>query len=351
MTTIAELVDRHGSGLLHKRQLVRLGAADHHLTEAVRGGEVRRPRRGWYTTWPPHDRRFVAVRVGGRLTGASALAELGAWAWNHHPRITVSVPANAARLRWKRRVRVVWVRPEVVGRGSSWSVALEDALREAITEVPFEEAVAALDWALHFQILRLDDLERIVQGLPTDVRGIVGWVDPKCESFLESIVRTRARLAGYSVVIQRVLRTNERIDLVVNGVVGVEVDGKEYHENKFERDRRKDLEIVLDGEIPLRLTYSMIESDWASVERALGRAVAMHVRSSGGVGVAELPHSVPRRDAPRPGGRRRWRLPVIRRRGADATRLSHARPPRPLVRRRVLAPARHGPSHGRIATA
>jgi very-short-patch-repair endonuclease len=336
MTTIAGLVDHFGNGLLHKRQLVRHGARDHHLTAAVRNGEVRRPRRGWYTTWHPDDPRFVAVRVGGRLSGMSALVLMGAWAVSRHPPITVSVPANAARLRWRRRARIVWDGADVTGRGSTWAVDPRDALREAVTEVPFEEAVALLDWAMHSRLLDENDLAHLVQGLPADVRPIVEWADPRCESFLESIARTRLRAAGHTTVSQHPLPGDRRVDFVVDGVVGLEVDGREHHESTFESDRRKDLQIVVDGSIPLRISYSMVMDEWAAVESAIRTAVSMHRR---GAPVPFGNSGFPRR--PRAGDRRAWRLPRAGRHarpelpeGWPRGRAERRRRPRPLVRHR-----------------
>ncbi|WP_157887410.1 glycyl-tRNA synthetase [Frondihabitans sp. PAMC 28766] len=335
MTSIAGLVDHYGHGLLHKRQLVRHGAKDHHLTLAVRNGEVRRARRGWYTTWRQDDPRFVAVRVGGRLTGASALAQLGAWAWRHSPQISVSVPANASRLRRKRRVRVVWDRFEVQERGSAWAVSLTDALREAIVEVGFEEGVAALDWALHEQRVTMDDVAEIVRTLPDDVQQIVDWVDPLCDSFLESVARTRLRKAGYHVRSQGQLPKRKRIDLVVEEVVGVETDGQEHHLETFESDRRKDLSIVVDGRIPMRLSYSMVRDEWESIEEAMGFAVAMHrLGPSSPSGNSGPPRHLG------PGDRRAWRLPAPRRRARpELPKGAPGQPPkarreRPLVRHR-----------------
>jgi very-short-patch-repair endonuclease len=303
MTLISDLVNTHGHGLLHKRQLVRLGARDRHLTAAVRSGDVRRARRGWYTTFDPSDPRFIAVRVGGRLTGAAALDILGAWN-SGTPRISVSVPQNAARLRRKPGVRVVWDDEQVCRRGSSWAVDPLDALGEALLEVPFEEAVALLDWALHEKLLSLDDLPGAVAHLPSDARGIVDWVDPDCESIGESIVRTRLRAAGYAVSSQEPVNGSQRIDLVVNDVVGIEVDGRTFHESSFESDRRKDLAVVREGRTPLRVSYRMVREMWGQFLVAVETAVRMHRRGAV-VCVGKSGPCVPVAC----GGGRAWRIP------------------------------------------
>lgn len=307
MTSISGLVHLHG-GLLHKRQLVEKGAHDRHLTWAVRKGEVRRPRRGWYSTWPPHDPRFIAVQVGGRLTGASALQSWGAWLWQE-PRITVSVPKNASRLRRASRVRVVWDPPEVAERGTNHSVGLRDALREALLELPFEEAVAVLDWALYTEHLGIGEIPALVEGLPRDVQGIVDWVDEKCQSIIESISRTRFRRAGHDVETQVPVDRNKAIDIVVDGVVGLELDGRSFHQDSFEKDRCKDLEIIIEGRAAIRASYRMVRHGWERVLLAVETAASNHRESGARVGVGNS-GSEPR---PPRRGPRLWALPCRRR--------------------------------------
>lgn len=301
MTTISELVEANG-GLLHKRQLVQMGAHDRHLTWAVRKGGVRRPRRGWYSTWPPRDPRFVAVRVGGRLTGASALKVMGAWLWQE-PRITVSVRKNASRLRRSGRVRVVWDPRELSERGSNHCVGVRDALREALLELPFEESVAVLDWALSTEHLDQGEIPALVQGLPRDVQGIADWVDAKCQSIIESVSRTRLRRAGHEVTTQVPVDRNKAIDIVVDGVVGLELDGRAFHQDTFEKDRCKDLEIIIEGRTAVRASYQMVRNRWDRVLLAVGTAVANHRGSVPCVGNSGPGPRPPRR------GPRLWALP------------------------------------------
>jgi len=307
MNDIPSLIGE-GGGLVHKRDLVARGARDRDLTWAVRHGLVRRPRRGWYTTFAPSDPRYIAVRAGGRLTGASALALIDAWQWESSPAITVSVPRNASRLRRVKGVRLVWDDLELRERGSNFSVEPRDALLEALLEVPFEEAVALLDWAVDRRIIDGDEIPRFVAGLPVDMGGIDAWVERSGESFLESVTRTRLLARGHSVVSQEGLWNGQRIDFVVDGVLGIEVDGRTYHASTFESDRRKDLEIVISGRAILRLSYSMIRNDWSRVVAAIDAAVSNHRLGRG-----------PRADNsgswPRPPrrGTRLWRLRSPRR--------------------------------------
>lgn len=304
MTDIVSFLAAAG-GVLPKRDLTALGARDRQLTAAVRAGLVRRPRRGWYTTFETDDPRYTALRVGGRLTGASALRLLGAWMWRLEPPVTVSVPANSARLRRVPGARVVYDRSSVTARGSYWSVAPGDALRRAVLESTFEEAVALWDWATTSDLFDQSDLDDILTSLPKDARKIVDWADGSSESFPETIARVRLVQAGFTVTTQEPVGCRQRIDLVVDGVVGVEVDGFEFHADTFERDRIKDLRIATEGRTPLRLSYNMVKDFWSSIVRAIEEAVVQHRRGSTRESTGQL---APPRVRRRRRGRRTWAL-------------------------------------------
>jgi very-short-patch-repair endonuclease len=311
MTTIAELVS-HAGGLLHKHDLVAQGATDRQLTVAVRSRSVSRPRRGWYSTWPRHDPRYVAVAVGGRLTGAAALHQLGAWSW-HRPPITVSVPATASRLRRRRGVRVVWDPVELGARGTTWSVDPRDALARAVVDSrSLEDAVILVDWARRAGIVSDDDdAAEVLSRRRVDAAGLVAWSDGGAESILESAAGTRLRRAGHHVERQvPVGGTGKILDMLVDGIVGFETDGREHHENRFDQDRAKDADIALDGRVPFRAGTTMVRDRWARTSAAIDALVttAGGARPESRVGNSGLPRVLG------PRGRRAWRLAVPRRR-------------------------------------
>jgi very-short-patch-repair endonuclease len=284
MADVAAIVQELG-GMAQKRQLVARGARDIDLTLAVRRGDVYRAMQGWYTTLPDDDPRVRAIRVGGRLTGISAILFLGGWVLGRHP-LHVSVHRNAARLRtpWNRfkrlRGRVVpslrlhWDDAILGTRGETMVVSLTDSLYRVILDESLETAVAALDWALHTGQLDQIDFLRLVERLPRNKRFIADWVDTDCESLPESLARTRLRLAGHRVISQVELDTAERIDLVIDGFVGLEVDGEKYHIDTFERDRDKDLAITIAGYHALRPSARAVFKRWETVQSAVTHALA-----------------------------------------------------------------------------
>jgi len=293
MQQIATHVRRAG-GALHKSDLVALGATDRMLTAAVRGGFVHRARRGWYTTFEPGDARHEAVRIGGRLTGSSLLALLGAWMWATPP-VTVVVPPRASRLRDRRGARVLWrfdgrIPPRRVPTGdgghpapdlnehaledagrSAWAVPLRTALVDAVVAAPLAEAVALLDWALASGLFSVVELHAAFATAPSDVRGIVEWADARSESFLESIMRATFVRLGHRVETQVRIGPGDRrrIDLVVDEVAAVELDGRQWHAGTFESDRMKDLAIVVSGRTALRASYEMVRDHRALIVQAV----------------------------------------------------------------------------------
>ncbi|MBG6054409.1 very-short-patch-repair endonuclease [Salinibacterium sp. CAN_S4] len=189
-------------------------------------------------------------------------------------------------------------------RGSSWSVSLVDALiRVGLDEEP-ETLIAALDWAIHSGSLDEIDVQRVFLGFPKSMSWMNDWVDGACESLPESIARTRLRLAGYDVSIQVPLGP-QRIDMVINGTVALEVDGKEFHAETFEKDHLKAIDITIAGFHAMAVSANMVFANWGHFFRALELAVASHAPPSFGNSGNPAPG---RSSAQQPRGRRRpWR--------------------------------------------
>lgn len=311
MDSVRKLVERLG-GLAQKQQLVALGAHDRMLTEAVRNSSVIRARQGWYSTFAEHDLALRAARVGGRLTGMSALIVRGAWAWTDHP-LHVSVMRRSSRLckQWDRFRRldpaaardviIHWDEDAVVTAGDLTSVSLSEALRSVVLDEPFEVAVVAFDWAFKSGSIDRMTFERILLTLPADARMIANWVDLRCDSILESITRTWLQLAGYRVVSQVQVGELEQIDLVIDDVVALELGGK-THEASLEMDWRKNVKITVEGRHPILATYSMVRNEFGSILQSI--EVALRLRNSSRQPVANSGIGVD--SAPR--GRRVWRL-------------------------------------------
>lgn len=309
----AHLVARYG-GALDRRRLHELGATDHDLRRALRAGSLNRPRRGWYSTWPERDLRFRAMRVGGRLTGISAVAALGGWVLDRHL-LHVAVPTNAARLRsqWRRDIRRAYARPDGAvihwvapahDRGSSTGIVdLAEAIELVCRTEPAEQAIAVLDW-----VRRTGRLDRIELAELSERLGPLRWLVEasieNCDSLPESLARTRLRAAGVQVSTQVGFTDSpERIDLVLEGAVAVEVDGDEHHRERFEVDRARDLAITRVGLHAVRPSARHVFTRWPEVQAALVRAlrergILVDLHNSG---LAQVGRPATRRESAPPG--------------------------------------------------
>ncbi len=278
---IAAIVEVGGAA--GRRHLTDRGFTDRELRAAVRAGVIQRARRGWYTVWPRGDSRFAALRLGGRLTGLAAIEALGGWVLRP-PRLEVAVPRNASRLRdphrrrplqdrSRRGVTVHWVAQAHDRDTSSGIVPVAEALRVVIREETREVAIAAVDWALRTGALDHDGLAGLARSIPRPLVPRLREADALCDSLPESLARSRLRAAGLQVRSQVEVEGAGPIDLVIEGVVALEVDGDRFHRDRFEQDRAKDLVITAAGMHVLRPSARHVFDDWSAVVRAVRRAL------------------------------------------------------------------------------
>lgn len=285
-TALIDDITRAG-GAAGRAYLVGLGHDDRLLRAAVRTGHVSRPRRGWYSIWPEQDPRTHALRVGGRLTGLSAIAAMDGWV-RRRGRMHVAVPVNAARLRCphrrtvtfgrsSRRMQVVlhWTRQAHDRDVSTGLVDVREALEVAIATEAAEDAVAAIDWARRRGLIDVIDAFALVQRVPRRSRSVVGWSSERCDSLPESLARTRLARRGLRVTEQVALPNDPSpVDLVIEGAVGLEIDGERFHRDRFARDRSKDLAITIEGLHAIRPAASHVFDSWPTVEAAILTALA-----------------------------------------------------------------------------
>ena len=276
---IRELVDGLG-GFAARPQLLSAGATDRMLAGAVRAGLVRRVRNGWYSTAELTDPRFIAVRTGGRLTGLSAFQAWGAWIWRRPGVVHVAVSDNAARLRRQPGVKVHW-EPQSSG-GSATIVSLHDAIVRVLVDEPAELSVPCVDWALATGRVNRIDVERCLLELPRSVSSIGRLIDEESQSVLESVARVRLIRSGFRVASQQPTGDSGASDLVIEDAVALELDGREFHADHFERDRRRDLVTTVEGRHVLRVTSRVLRNEWPLVEAAIRTALAgRRVKNSG----------------------------------------------------------------------
>lgn len=276
----SDAIHRRG-GLAATHELLADGATSHRLTAAVRSGTIVRVRQGWYGLPHADEPLTAAVRVGGRATATTAARALGL-ASMPDGLIHVRVDAHAARLRdphdAKRRLGPradVCVHWRSGGSGSRHRLAAVEAIVDMADCQPPERVVAAADSAIRLGLATRTAWARGIADQPHRLRRLLEEVDPRSESYLESIARFRLRRLGMRPRVQVEIPRVGRVDLLVGRVV-VELDGWEFHRDReaFERDRERDAECVRAGLIPLRFTSRQLLRRWAWMRSVIRDALA-----------------------------------------------------------------------------
>ncbi|MFM9876800.1 MAG: type IV toxin-antitoxin system AbiEi family antitoxin domain-containing protein [Rhodoglobus sp.] len=278
-------LDQHFSShrpIVSTSDLIERGLRAAELTAAVRSGDLWRVRRGQYCLPGTTSPTVTAVRVGGLLTCTTALRSYGVW-MPDDPSVHVWMPRNASRMRSPRDrwlpltdqtsdgVELHWwplSEPPATGSGR---VGLADALGHAVRCAPRPIAIAAIDSVLNARLLDSRAVESMMSALPRRYRGLLTDIDGRSMSGIETILRLALRDAGLSCEVQVRVSGVGRVDLVVEGCIAIETDGRSFHEGAETRarDYDRDLKLTLAGYTVLRFDYRQIMFELESVVQAV----------------------------------------------------------------------------------
>lgn len=270
---------RANGGALPYRALDGLDVSREAVRAAVDEGKLVQVRERWFAVPDAPEDVIRAVRVGGSLTAASVARLEGLWIRDDR-KLHVRVARTAGRL-WSpssvigsrtaldRAAHGVCVHYRTVpGATARDGVVL--ALAEMAACVPRLDAQIAVDSALSLGRMTHDDLEELRGLLGPSRRRIADQADAGCQSGTETIVRlllrgrrvphrTQARIAGVG-----------HVDVLVGDRLVIEIDGEGFHTGpEFERDRRRDYELVMRGYLVFRLSYSMVIQEWDAVREGV----------------------------------------------------------------------------------
>jgi very-short-patch-repair endonuclease len=243
------------AGAARWTRLADMGVGRGRLLKAVGRGDVARPARGVFCR-PDLVRTpmVLALCTSGQLTclaGARVhgLETLGAVDLPH-----VRTPPNPKPAR-----RHVGVLLHPWGRSGDGDAAdLLSVLHDCALCLPGPEAVAVIDSALRSGRLDVSDLEGVARSGPgaQAVRRVLALADPGAQSVLESVARVGLVQDGIQGVVSQVFVDRVGwVDLLVDGWLVIELDGWEFHREKFQDDRRRDAELTSRGFVVLRFTY------------------------------------------------------------------------------------------------
>ena len=246
---------------------------------------------------PGTDAALVrAVRVGGVATATTASRVRGLWTppdsrldappvrdalTSPDPRLHIAVPRNAPRLydpddptkplQRSEAVVLHWTDPAETSAAAATGLASPLLMLEhAFAVHPAERALAITDSALKHRHIREADLQALAARLPRHLRRAALSATRRSDSGIESIARFRLGLLGLDVEVLVGLSAIGTVDLLIDGWLVVELDGREFHEGEqFERDRQRDLRSAVHRYRTLRYSWRQVMFDWESVETAV----------------------------------------------------------------------------------
>ena len=254
-----------------RAELLAVGASPASLTAAVRHGHLVRLRRDHYALPSTPLSVQYAVRVGGRLTCASALRHYGVFAFDA-AFTAVHMHRHMSRMRHPRfrqrplphdhrdGVELHWRALADDGGGSEVAVGVIDALVCAVRCQHPWHAVASLDSALFLGLIDSTGLDEVFRHLPQSLHYLRDLVDGRAESGQESVLRMIVREAGLAYELQGSFAGIGRVDMVVEGRLVLEADSRLAHDGweKQVRDRTRDLALARLQLMSLRPLYQHI---------------------------------------------------------------------------------------------
>ena len=257
---------------------------------------VARPRKGVYACEHLDAAERTAVIVGARLDCITVLRrhkiwvghekglhlrmprEAGGHAWQRFRAIAASYSSRRFAVLGSRTISAHSLRCAPAGPGGRLEVAVMDALRQAMNCLPPDDLVAALESALHLKKITASDLDQLIIEAPERLQTALAHVTPGAQSGYETKARLKLQRAGHHVEIQVAVPGVGHVDTVVDGVVALEIDGRETHAEAFEMDRDRDLGTELWGLRGLRIPAVWVDTRWDDVEAALERMIADALR-------------------------------------------------------------------------
>lgn len=232
--------------------LMRTGVSDGHLRGAVRMGRVLDLGGGVYALPGAPPDAVAAARLHGRLTCCSAAKRHGFELLQEPDRPHVQVPRD----RPAKSGGAVVHRGAAPGSGAV--VPPVAALLTVLRCLPALEAVVVVDSAVRQGAARAASLRSRLRGPGSvEARRVLGLVDGRSGSLIETVLRLALRQAGLAVDCQVLIDGVGRVDLVVDGWLVIEVDGFAYHAERaqYRADRARANALARRGYVLLRFTY------------------------------------------------------------------------------------------------
>lgn len=237
-------------GVARRREIVNAGISAGSLRRGLDSGRVIRLGRGVYASPDADQEAIRAAALGGEPACISAADRIGLWLLRKPSLLHLSV--DHGRLVGETDVRV--------HRAPRPLTPLTVCL-QVMRCLPELDALCIVESAVVKHLVTLEELRHHTSGKrDSKPRKIVNRVDPHSQSILETAARYPLREAGLAVQSQVYVKGVGRLDLFVEGRLGIEADGRQHHSGRieFEEDRRR-WNLLTAGGIPvLRVTKTQV---------------------------------------------------------------------------------------------
>jgi very-short-patch-repair endonuclease len=278
-----EAVRRLG-GTARTSQLRAVGTSRTDLTNAIREGQLLRPRNGVYALRETSRPIVEALSHRGMIGCVTAARDHGLWildgavdepvhTWvrpRHRPTRLVIDPDV------EEGVCCVFHRDLPVDGPSLVRVGVLHCLVQILRCKGDEAFFAALESGLRQGLIPERGRDILRRHVPLRCRWLIDFARSDADSGLESLLRLRLHLLGISLQTQVVIDGVGKVDFVADRRLIIEVDGKENHagESQRHKDLARDAAASALGYETLRFDYSQIMHDWHTVQPAILAALA-----------------------------------------------------------------------------
>jgi very-short-patch-repair endonuclease len=176
-------------------------------------------------------------------------------------------------------------------RGSSGpEVGPVDALLSAVRCLDPYDVIACIESALHLGYLDERGFRKLQLLAPQWMHPYFSRIDRGAQSGLETHPRLWLQDLGHRVETQVPIPGAGILDLLVDGLVGIETDGAKWHQHKFLADRSKDIGVERWGVRVLRIGRPHIFETWAETLATIDRMLDGRPPSA----TAQLRNNAPR---------------------------------------------------------
>ncbi|WP_411373822.1 hypothetical protein ACLH0K_11985 [Arthrobacter sp. MPF02] len=268
MRTITDALTGLG-GVSGIDSLMRAGVSRRSLEAGLRDGVVQRIARGLYAL-PDADPLLAHAARHHAVPGcATAAKTAGLWVVKAPDRPHLAAPHGRAI-------------PGCLVHRSKLPLTHLDIVCQSLRCLPHLEGLTIAESAVKKGLVQLPALrERFPAAREKSIRGLIAKIRPQSGSIIETMARYLLEEAGLTVEMQVKIPGMGHLDLLVDGLLGIETDGFAHHSDRaaYREDRRRWNITVIRGVPTLRVTFDMLQNQPEEFVRMVHQALAMYRRA------------------------------------------------------------------------